>query len=412
MKLCLALLLFGVALAQIPDFELQVLTDLYDVTNGGQWQASDNWKNGKDPCTVGLEWYGITCDTNGSHVITIDLTLNNLQGPIPPSISQLSHLERLYLGLNKITGDIDPLCGLSKLQTLTMPGNYLNGEVPQCFITNNRLASVDFENNQLQGFLYPFFQLPQLQSLDVSGNNIGGRLPAFDRLPRLSFFDVASNRLTGTIPPMDGLANLVFANLSDNGLYGPIPSFNPFVEAWLLDLRLQCPTPDGQLPTVHAPCSYCAPGYGHTAISRDCDECDAGTYSDGTSRCIPCPANSYAPNRLTDQCSKCPAGTFAPEGSAQCYLAGGAGDASATATLVLLVVLLVLGGVALLVWLLWGSFLGGWVKGIFGRIRGRRSGHTALAPSAAEEGAAASVRSPGERQPILGGGSYGSVPLS
>ena len=41
----------------VPERERQALVDLYQATNGLQWQKSDNWLQG-DPCLN--NWHGIT----------------------------------------------------------------------------------------------------------------------------------------------------------------------------------------------------------------------------------------------------------------------------------------------------------------------------------------------------------------
>src|ERR1041385_8586032 len=69
----------GVARADIPSTERDVLVALYNSTGGAGWAVQTNWNGAPGTeCT----WYGVGCDSGSAHVIRIALA-NNLVGTIP-----------------------------------------------------------------------------------------------------------------------------------------------------------------------------------------------------------------------------------------------------------------------------------------------------------------------------------------
>lgn len=96
--------------------DIEHLLDLYTVTDGENWLKNDGWEQGIngtncDPCS----WYGVEC-TEG-RVTSLNLALNNLQGPVPESILKLDQLESVDLSGNKLYGCYSEefllLCALS-----------------------------------------------------------------------------------------------------------------------------------------------------------------------------------------------------------------------------------------------------------------------------------------------------------
>ena len=64
------------------------------------------------------EWHGVTTDDNG-RVTELILIRNNLTGPLPPELGDLTHLTSLNLAHNDLTGPL-PL-EIGRLTNL-MPG--------------------------------------------------------------------------------------------------------------------------------------------------------------------------------------------------------------------------------------------------------------------------------------------------
>ena len=71
--------------AKVSKAEKMALIDLYESTNGTSWLKQ--WHLDQ-PVS---EWYGVK--VVGNHVVEINLFRNNLSGPIPESVGNLTPLE-------------------------------------------------------------------------------------------------------------------------------------------------------------------------------------------------------------------------------------------------------------------------------------------------------------------------------
>lgn len=101
------------------------LVALYEATDGA------NWTNTWDLETPINTWYGVTINDNNC-VQALVLESNNLTGPIPPELGDLSALYSLSLPSNNLNGSIPPELG--SLQNLTgflsLFSNNLSGSIP------------------------------------------------------------------------------------------------------------------------------------------------------------------------------------------------------------------------------------------------------------------------------------------
>ena len=83
---------------------------------------------GASPCGTG--WIGVGC-RNSSHVTSLMLPRQGLQGSISPSLSNLTDLQVIQLPDNNISGSVpDSLASLSSLQLLNLTNNDLSGVLP------------------------------------------------------------------------------------------------------------------------------------------------------------------------------------------------------------------------------------------------------------------------------------------
>lgn len=78
--------------AAISSEERQVLAWFYVHAGGTWWYNKTGWAG---PPGTECDWYGVTCNGAGTHVRDIDLSNNNLDGRLPPRLSDLTMLERL-----------------------------------------------------------------------------------------------------------------------------------------------------------------------------------------------------------------------------------------------------------------------------------------------------------------------------
>lgn len=116
----------------------------------------------------------------GRSLVDVDVRFNNLNGPIPPELSNLVNLESFTCSQNDFTGKVPELTALRKLTTLRMGSNMLTGTLPS------------------------FSKHPSLITLDLSQNSLLGQIPS-TILSSVAeseeiFLDLSSNRLTGTVP--------------------------------------------------------------------------------------------------------------------------------------------------------------------------------------------------------------------
>ena len=77
--------------------ERDFLIALYNATGGAVWKNKDNWCSEESLD----KWFGVELDEEG-HVISLDLSDNNLSGCIPESIDNLTHLSYLAFKNNHI----------------------------------------------------------------------------------------------------------------------------------------------------------------------------------------------------------------------------------------------------------------------------------------------------------------------
>ncbi len=178
--------------------ESEVLSRLYEATNGDGWINNEGWLTESDV----NEWHGITAESGT--IVEIDLQFNNLSGAIPPELGLLSNLEGLYLSENQLSGEIPPELGnLSNLTILRLHNNRLSGAIPLEFGQLSNLEVLNLRNNQLsEGIPSEFGQLLNLVELYLSNNQLTGGIPAeLGRLSNLILLWVNNNqRLTGSIP--------------------------------------------------------------------------------------------------------------------------------------------------------------------------------------------------------------------
>ncbi|KAK4391146.1 Receptor-like protein EIX1 [Sesamum angolense] len=128
----------------------------------------------------------------------IDLSSNNFSGSLPllnPSTSILQ------LSRNMFWGSISSICTLRLLGFLDLSYNQLSGPLPDCWMSMGRLAILNLENNDISGEIPP--SLAQLQfpllTLQLRNNNLTGDLSSSFMINRfMTMFDVGGNQLQET----------------------------------------------------------------------------------------------------------------------------------------------------------------------------------------------------------------------
>ena len=199
------------------------LVALYNATDGPNWVDNTNWLTDA-PLE---EWYGVGVDADG-RVISLDIQFNELNGPIPPELGNLSNLKTLNLSNNLLAGPIPPELGnLSNLTELSLAGNQLTGPIPPEFGNLSNLETLFFSQNPLNGPIpHELGNLSNLRVLYLVKNQLTGPIPEkLGGLSNLTILSLSNNGLNGPIPPeLGNLSNLRLLYLDKNQMTGPVPS--------------------------------------------------------------------------------------------------------------------------------------------------------------------------------------------
>src|SRR6266498_1699589 len=131
--------------AQVNVQDSLALVDLYNSTNGPNWDNNSGWLTG--PVS---KWYGIT--VTDTRVTKISLVHNKLNGKIASSISNLANLRSLDLSFNQLSSSIPASIGkLVNLRYLDLINNQLSGNIPNTIGNLAHLTHLYLSRNQLSG---------------------------------------------------------------------------------------------------------------------------------------------------------------------------------------------------------------------------------------------------------------------
>ncbi|KAJ4769209.1 LRR receptor-like serine/threonine-protein kinase FLS2 [Rhynchospora pubera] len=177
----------------------------------------------------------------------LDLSNNNLSGPIPHSLAHMSsmilktasnesyiYLDRGYqeiiIETVKLTwkGEIVVYLTVALLTGIDLSCNFLSGEIPEDMMKLQGLNFLNLSRNQLSGVIpQNIGNLTSLEVLDLSMNHLSGTIPqSIAHLTSLDTLNLSHNKLTGHIPHGSQLQTFNPSVFSDNdGLCGfPLPN--------------------------------------------------------------------------------------------------------------------------------------------------------------------------------------------
>lgn len=200
--------------------ERKALTALYDAASGKSWKQSSNW------CTDAPlgEWSGVNV-ANG-RVISLSLPGNSLDGELPDEIGNLTKLEYLDLSQNNLSGKLpDALFRLGNLKTLRLAYNRFSDKLPEEIGQLSQLTELDISENDFTGwFPLSISELTSMQVLKARRNYLSGILSyIISNMPKLRVIDLAANRLTGSLPDaLYDMSELTQLDLQMNHLSGGI----------------------------------------------------------------------------------------------------------------------------------------------------------------------------------------------
>ncbi|CAA7012862.1 unnamed protein product [Microthlaspi erraticum] len=166
--------------------------------------------------------------STSSTVRVLTLGYNDLDGPIPESISKLGNLEVLDLSHNNFGGRVPRSTSkLAHLVTLDLSYNKLEGQVPHWLWRSSVFSVLLLSHNSFSSFgkSVEVDDATWLNELGLGSNSLQGPFPQWIcKFKILRTLDLSNNHFTGFIPQC--LNSLQDLNLRNNGLSGSLPDFN------------------------------------------------------------------------------------------------------------------------------------------------------------------------------------------
>ncbi|CAI7878756.1 unnamed protein product, partial [Closterium sp. NIES-54] len=190
-----------------------------------------------------------------SSLQALDLSFNNLTGPIPQAgsfLTSFTNLVLLSLSHNQLSGPL-PLqkgCGMS-MYLLQLGSNRFTGGLPADLSSCYLLYSLDVSNNLLSGQLSPAFFTSlagtSVGEIFLMNNRFEGNLPLeIGDVVTLGVLDASSNRLSGKLPELKSCPSMIY--LANNSFSGRIPA--GFICPSLSALDLSNNSLSGDLPEI------------------------------------------------------------------------------------------------------------------------------------------------------------------
>lgn len=186
--------------ALFPD-ERDALMQLRDVVNSTA-ELHSNWTG--PPCSTENQsrWTGVAC--SDWHITHLVLEGIQLTGSLPPMfLMNLTFLNTLSFRNNSLHGPLPNLTNLVHLEFVFLSINHFSGDIPSAYI-----------------------HLPNLTKLELQENDISGGVPPFNQQSLIAF-NVSSNELEGPIPETPVLLRFPESSYANNSnLCGDIPGLN------------------------------------------------------------------------------------------------------------------------------------------------------------------------------------------
>ncbi|KAM5587858.1 hypothetical protein ABKV19_006349 [Rosa sericea] len=151
----------------------------------------------------------------------------DLAGVLPPSIAKLPYLTRINIPRNFLSGNIPSEWASTKLEYMSLSANNLSGPIPAFLGNITTLTYLSLASNMFSGTVPPELgNLVNLQKLIFNANNLTGVLPLhLTNLTKLTELRISSNNFTGIIPDFfPSWSQLEKLEIQASGLEGPIPS--------------------------------------------------------------------------------------------------------------------------------------------------------------------------------------------
>ncbi|KAF3966569.1 hypothetical protein CMV_009347 [Castanea mollissima] len=165
------------------------------------------------------------------NLVSLDLSDNYFQGPIPVDLQNMTSLSHLDLSWNNFNSSIPNwLYSFSRLEFLNLGYNNLQGTISSAIGNLTSAISIDLSGNELEGKLpRSLGNLCNLREIRLSSNKwsqeISEILESLSRClsDRLEILDLSDSQLHGHLTDELGvLKNLVELSFENNSISGPI----------------------------------------------------------------------------------------------------------------------------------------------------------------------------------------------
>uniref|UniRef100_A0A2N9FD79 Leucine-rich repeat-containing N-terminal plant-type domain-containing protein n=1 Tax=Fagus sylvatica TaxID=28930 RepID=A0A2N9FD79_FAGSY len=163
------------------------------------------------------------------NLVSLDLSGNQFQGPIPVDLQNMTSLRHLDLSYNAFNSSIPNwLYSFSRLEFLNLDSNSLQGTISSSIENLTSAISIDLSYNELGGkgkVRGVFHHSSTGKIIDLSKNNLSGEIPKeVTSLQGLQSLNLSFNSLNGRIPENIGdMGSLESIDFSVNQLSGQVP---------------------------------------------------------------------------------------------------------------------------------------------------------------------------------------------
>ncbi len=214
--------------AQLEDCDAErverlALEEFFTATGGDSWTRRDGWNTGESVAG----WHGVS--SRGGRVRGLALEDNGLTGPVPPEIGNLTELEAMDLGGNRLAGEFPvAIASMAHLASIRFSGNEgMEGPLSFRLTDLTRLKALEYEETGLCASPAKTFQ-DWLGRIDVVAGATCGNPDEVELSLPVVYLTQAIQRPAGDVPLIAGRDALLRVFLTSDA---PFAFYEPQVVA-------------------------------------------------------------------------------------------------------------------------------------------------------------------------------------